>query len=386
MPGGPEYPTIVELFYDLAFIFMFARLADDLVHDMSALNMVHTAVLFLAAWWVWVLTAWLTDLFNPSLAVIRALVLAIMLGTVLMGAATPDAFGRRAGLFVLAYYGIHVARDAVLIPATRVNRAIQARSIRIFFWHTVTAVPWFVGVFAHGTARLVLWAVAVLGDLGSARLGWPTPGLGRTDVASEIFSGTHLFERHRQIVIVAFGELIVTSGVDLSNSPYDAHHIVAFGAAFGGGVLLFSLYSQQVRALVEPVVARRVERISHGTVTSYWHLFMVAGVVGAAAADRGISAHPSGPAPFDLVLLALGGPALFLLGSFLFERVLTGQRSWARLGTAAVLLAIAPAVRGRPPLVAAVLADLALLLILLLEVFAQQAKVGRAPVHTATPR
>ena len=136
--GEPEYPTFLELFFDLVYIFMFSRLAASLAEDLTVRGAAQTAVLLLAAWWVWVLTAWLTDLFNPRLPIIQATVLLVMLGTLLMAIATPYAFGRYGWLFVAAYFAIHLVRDAVLIPGTRVNRPIQARSIRVFFWFGVT--------------------------------------------------------------------------------------------------------------------------------------------------------------------------------------------------------------------------------------------------------
>ena len=60
------------------------------------------AVLLMAAWWVWVLTAWLTDLFNPRLPVVQATVLAVMFGTLLMAIAVPYLLSTRG-------YGIHPA-------------------------------------------------------------------------------------------------------------------------------------------------------------------------------------------------------------------------------------------------------------------------------------
>ena len=149
--GEPEYPTFLELFFDLVYIFMFSRLAASLAEDLTVRGAAQTAVLLLAAWWVWVLTAWLTDLFNPRLPIIQATVLLVMLGTLLMAIATPYAFGRYGWLFVAAYFGIHLVRDAVLIPGTRVNRPIQARSIRVFFWFGVTVTPWVAGVFVDET-------------------------------------------------------------------------------------------------------------------------------------------------------------------------------------------------------------------------------------------
>ncbi|MBM0205338.1 low temperature requirement protein A [Micromonospora sp. STR1s_5] len=360
--GEPEYPTFLELFFDLVYIFMFSRLAASLAENLTVRGAAQTAVLLLAAWWVWVLTAWLTDLFNPRLPIIQATTLLVMLGTLLMAIATPYAFGRYGGLFVAAYFAIHLVRDAVLIPGTRVNRPIQARSIRVFFWFGVTVTPWVAGVFADETARLVLWSLAVAVDLGSARVGWPTPRLGRTELASQIFTGVHLSERHRAIFIVALGELILSTGMGLAGSGFTVGAVATSAAAFVSAVLLFQLYFQRVQRILAPPSVATVERVRSGTSTSYSHLVMVAGVVLVSTSTSLVIDRPFGRAPVELMVATLGGPVLFLLGSVLFDAVVTGRTLWSRVLAIAVLCAlVAPATLLFPPLAALMLANLVLL-------------------------
>lgn len=380
--GEPEYPTFLELFFDLVYIFMFSRLAASLAEDLTLRGAAQTAVLLLAAWWVWVLTAWLTDLFNPRLPIIQATALLVMLGTLLMAIATPFAFGRYGWLFVAAYFGIHLVRDAVLIPGTRVNRPIQARSIRVFFWFGVTVTPWVAGVFVDGTARLALWSLAVAVDLGSARVGWPTPRLGRTELASQIFTGVHLSERHRAIFIVALGELILSTGTGLAGSEFTAGALATSAVAFLSAVLVFQLYFQRVQRILAPPSVTMVERVRSGTSTSYSHLVMVAGVVLVSTSTSVIVDRPFGRAPAELMVATLGGPVLFLLGSVLFDAVVTGRTLWSRVLAIVVLCAlIAPATIMLPPLAALMLANLVLLITLVGEGLAARSR----PVGAAAP-
>ena len=375
--GEPEYPTFLELFFDLVYIFMFSRLSAGLAEDLSVRGAAQTAVLLMAAWWVWVLTAWLTDLFNPRLPLIQATVLLVMFGTLLMAIATPYAFGEYGWLFVAAYFGIHLARDAVLIPGTRVNRPIQARSIRVFFWFGVTAAPWVAGVLVDETARLALWSLAVAIDLGSARIGWPTPRLGRTELASQIFTGVHLSERHREIFIISLGELILNAGTGLAGSGFQAGRVAASAVAFASAVLLFQLYFQRVRRLLAPPAVTSVERVRSGTSTSYSHLVMVAGVVVIATSISLVIDRPFGSASAAPVAVILGGPALFLLGSCLFDAVVTGRILWSRALGVVVLCALAPAMAPLPPLAILVVANLVLLLILVGETLAPRSRLVR---------
>ncbi|WP_430497181.1 low temperature requirement protein A [Micromonospora trifolii] len=378
--GEPEYPTFLELFFDLVYIFMFSRLAASLAENLTLRGAAQTAVLLLAAWWVWVLTAWLTDLFNPRLPIIQATTLLVMLGTLLMAIATPYAFGRYGWLFVAAYFGIHLVRDAVLIPGTRVNRPIQARSIRVFFWFGVTVTPWVAGVFVDETARLALWSLAVAVDLGSARIGWPTPRLGRTELASQIFTGVHLSERHRAIFIVALGELILSTGTGLAGSGFTAGAVATGAVAFVSAVLLFQLYFQRVQRILAPPSVATVERVRSGTSTSYSHLVMVAGVVLVSTSTSLVIHRPFGHAPVELMVATLGGPVLFLLGSVLFDAVVTGRTLWSRVLAIVVLCALmAPATLLLPPLAALALANLVLLITLVGEGLAARRRlVGAA--------
>ncbi|MFK3983220.1 low temperature requirement protein A [Micromonospora sp. NPDC050397] len=380
-PDDPPYPTFLELFFDLVYIFLISRIAGQLAANPSPGNAARMAVMLLAAWWVWVLTAWLTDLFNPQKPIIQLAVLLCMFGTLVMAVTAPHAFGSHGWVFVLAYFGIHVVRDSVLIPGTRVNRDIQARSIRVFFWFGVTLPLWVAGAFVEGSVRLVLWAVAVLVDLGSARLGWPTPRLGRTELASQIFTGSHLSERHRQIFIIALGELILTIGIQLGLSRFETGPVVACAVAFTGAVVLFHLYFQRVRQLLAPANVSLVERIRPGILTSYCHLVMVAGVVVMSASNTIVIREPFGTASTNLIVLILGGPALFLLGGSLFDLLATGRLLRSRAIAIVVLGAVGPAMVPLSPLLVMAVANSVLLLTLVAEMtLGGTRNVGRAIV------
>jgi low temperature requirement protein LtrA len=363
----PNNPIFVELFFDLAYIFIFLRLSDNLETAGTVAMLAQTAVMLLAVWWAWVLTAILTDVFDPRSPVIQGLVTATTVGAIVMATAMPEAFRGRGLIFVLAYLAIHLAREMVLIPGTRVNRDIQTRSIRVFFWLGVSAVPWLSGLLTAGLTRLLLWTLALVIDYGSARYGWPTPRLGRTSLASRIFIASHLAERHRQIVIVAFGELILTCSIGLDSGGYNARQVPAFALGLGSAVLLFQLYLEQIRSLQQPEAAVKVEHIRHGGFAAYWHLIIVAGVVCISAGAGTIAAHPAAPVPLIKALIILAGPALFLLGTCLFDWSVTSRLSWVRMLAALLALALTPAIYQRPTWIIMLAVDVVLLLTLIAE-------------------
>ncbi|MFY1670148.1 low temperature requirement protein A [Plantactinospora sp. WMMB334] len=364
--GEPEYPTFLELFFDLVYIFMLSRLSTGLAGDLSARGVFQTAVLLCAAWWVWVLTAWLTDIFNPRLAIIQATTLVIMFGALLMAVAVPAAFADRGHLFAVAYVGIHLVRAGVVIAATRVNRHIQAPTIRILFWFLVAAPLWVTGAFADEVLRLVLWAVAVAVELQAPLIRWPTPWLGRTEPARQPFTGTHLAERHREIFLIALGELVLTVGLGLAYSDLTAREVAVCAVSFGSAVLLFLLYRRQVRHLLLRQGAA-VEGIRPGIFTSYSHLTMVGGVLLISTGTTLALEHPDAGSPAAWIPVLLGGPALVLLGSCLFDRVTTGRISPSRAAAIGVLALVGPATPLLPPVGVMLVGALVLLATLLVE-------------------
>ncbi|WP_412102797.1 low temperature requirement protein A [Plantactinospora sp. KLBMP9567] len=60
-PSQPQRATPVELFYDLVFVFMLARLAEALLMNLHPRGAYQTFLLLLAIWWVWSYTNLTTD-------------------------------------------------------------------------------------------------------------------------------------------------------------------------------------------------------------------------------------------------------------------------------------------------------------------------------------
>jgi low temperature requirement protein LtrA len=346
--GDPEPPTFLELFFDLVFIFVFARLSQGLADNLSLAGAVQTAMLLLAVWWIWELMVWLTDLFDPRLSQIQFLMILIMFGSLVMAVAVPTAFKDHGLVFVVAYLGIVFTRAGFLIIGTR-GHPTQARSIRIAFWYSLTAWPWIAGALVpDSTVRLALWSLAITLDYLGAPLGWPTPGLGRTDREIRIFNGQHVSERHRQIFIIGLGELILSTGLRFTGAGFGIGAWAAVGVAFATAVLLFLIYSYQARELLAPPALWSIESPVPGVLTAYSHLVMVAGVVVISARGGLVVGHPSaGVRPVE-VALVVGGPALFLVGSGLFQYAVTGRILWSRPIAIVLLAAIAPAIQFLP--------------------------------------
>ncbi|RQX09959.1 low temperature requirement protein A [Micromonospora arida] len=355
--------SFLELFFDLAFIFALTRLSRALLDDPS-LNGGFQALLMLAAlWWVWFVTAWSADWFDPRAPLVVALLLWVMFGGLLMAAAVPTVFDGHAMVFAVAYVAIHLGRAAILIPGLR-GHPLQLRSLRVAIWFAISGVLWVVGA-AVAPAREVLWALALVMEYVLAWLRWPFPWLGRSTWPELRVNGTHLSERYQQIFIIALGELILIAGITYSGSGLDRDSTVAFALAFVTAVALARLYLVPAGGRLGGRIEAEGPPGSRLTLLAgYLHLVMIAGVLGTSVA---MEMTIDDPGEDNTGQLAVGviGPSLFLTARILLAAMVDGSRPWARLVGVPAIIVGGLATVGLPQLVAsAVVAGVLLLIVL----------------------
>lgn len=146
VPSQHSRVTFVELFFDLVFVFAITQISHSLLHHFTPLGAVHVAVLFLAVWWVWVYTAWVTNWLNPELTPVRLLLFSMMLGGLVLSTTIPTAFEGRGLWFAIAYATMQVGRTAFWLLATPEHRtAVRHNAIRILIWLSISAVLWIAG-------------------------------------------------------------------------------------------------------------------------------------------------------------------------------------------------------------------------------------------------
>src|SRR5438067_9457381 len=114
--------TYAERFFDLVFVFAVTQISHTLLGRLTPLGLVQTTLLFLAVWWVWVYTSWITNWLNPELTPVRVLLFLLMLGGLVLSTSIPRAFESRGLWFAIAYAAMQVGRTAFLlasVPPTR---------------------------------------------------------------------------------------------------------------------------------------------------------------------------------------------------------------------------------------------------------------------------
>jgi low temperature requirement protein LtrA len=326
LPHQHSRVTYAELFFDLVFVFAVTQVSHTLLSHFTPLGALQTTVLFLAVWWVWVYTSWITNWLNPEMTPVRILLFLMMLGGLVLSTSIPTAFDGRGLWFAIAYAAMQVGKTIFLWVSTPPARALARLSaLRITIWLAVSAVFWIAGGIAVGDTRLALWAIALGIEYISPAVRFWVPKYGASSVADWVVEGGHMAERCAGFIIIALGESIVVTGATFGDLTWTAENLAAFTSAFVGSIAMWWIYfhkgaeagSEQISRSNEP---GRLARLAY----TYLHMPIVAGIILTAVADEIVLKHPLGHSDLKTVLSAIGGPLLFLLGTILFKHTFRG--------------------------------------------------------------
>src|SRR5919206_2200543 len=97
--AGASRVTTLELFYDLVFVFAVTQVSHLLLEHLTWEGAGQAAVTLLVVWWSWNYTTWVTNEVDPESAAVRVLLIGLMLASLFMAVAIPEAFGERGLLF-----------------------------------------------------------------------------------------------------------------------------------------------------------------------------------------------------------------------------------------------------------------------------------------------
>jgi len=325
-PNQHSRVSYAELFFDLVFVFAVTQLSHTLLNHFTPSGAVHVTLLFLAVWWVWVYTTWITNWLNPEMTPVRVLLFLLTLGGLVLSTSIPTAFEGRGLWFAIAYAAMQVGRTAFWLATIPRERTLaRDNAIRILAWLSVSAVFWISGGFAEGQTRLSLWVVALAIEYVSPAARFWTPGLGASTVEAWAVEGGHMAERCAGFIIIALGESIVVTGATFGELTWTAENITAFVSAFLGSIAMWWIYFHKGAEAGSELISKssesgRLARLAY----TYLHMPIVAGIVLSAVADELVLKHPYGHSDIRTVVSAIGGPVLFLIGTILFKHSIRG--------------------------------------------------------------
>jgi len=322
--------AMVELFFDLVFVYAVTQLSHTLLERLTVQGALQTLLLFLAVWWLWIFTSWVTNWLDPDRTPVRVMLFALMLGGLLLSSSIPQAFGERGLVFGIVFATMQVGRTVFVAVAMRGrHRVLHDNFVRIALWLTLSGVLWVAGGLAEGTARAAWWVGAVAIEYLAPALYFYVPGMGRSNTTDWDVDGHHLAERCALFVIIALGESVLVTGATFAGHPWTAPTVTAFVVAFFGSVAMWWIY-------FDTGAERASYRISHSDdpgrqarlAYTYLHLLIIAGIIVCAVADELTLAHPDHFEGDGRAAIAamIGGPMLYLLGIALFKWVCNDRR------------------------------------------------------------
>lgn len=330
--------TPLELFFDLVYVFTVSQLAHYLLDHVDARGMAETLILTLAVMYAWFMTVWTSNWLDAERQPVRLMLLCVMFASLVMSTSVSEAFGDRAGLFVIGYLAIQIGRTAFAVVAFRGHR-LHMHFANALVWEIGTGFIWVAGIAADGDARLLLWAAAIVITYGGVIAGHPLPGRRSPFSSDSQIYAEHLLERFRLFFLIALGETVLTLGNAFADEPLQADRLLVLAIAFIGSVALWWCYFHRA----EEIGARAVQEADRPSRVVGWGNYtliaMVVGIIAIAVGDELAIAHPHDPTTLGVSVLVFGGPAIFLLAQLGFMR----RASRSRLIACAALLVLAVA-------------------------------------------
>jgi low temperature requirement protein LtrA len=144
--------TMLELFFDLVFVFLVTQLTSLVLVSPGAAGYGRALLVLLVTWWMYDGYAWLANNVAPTTTSTRLPMLLAMAGFLVMAIAVPDAFGTARWAFAVGYLVVVLLHAVSFTRSSQGGSATAIRSI----------LPTNVGV-----ALLLLVGAAV-----GARWGW----------------------------------------------------------------------------------------------------------------------------------------------------------------------------------------------------------------------
>ncbi|MFC4453461.1 low temperature requirement protein A [Deinococcus sonorensis] len=270
-PGtASQRVTWLELFYDLVFVVVIARLAHHLNAHPDAEGLRAFLLLFVPVWWVWVSGTYYNERFETYDLSFRVFVFLQMLAVAAMAATAEGGVDRTASGFALAYAAARLILTGMWFRAGWHNPPVRPVTTLYVLAFTFSVALWVTSaVLPPSPLSTALRVVGLLAELGVPLLTLPAQ--------RRVFLGRarKLPERFGLFVLIVLGESLV----GVVDGLTDAEHVtfstlLRFLLGFMVGFGLWWVYFDNI--------GRREPRSEGGSLTLavwvYLHLPFVTGV------------------------------------------------------------------------------------------------------------
>ncbi|MEV2238113.1 low temperature requirement protein A [Micromonospora sp. NPDC049891] len=335
MPSSPPEKGVIweELFFDLAFVFALIQFSHMLHDDHSWAGIGRVMLLFVTTFWAWVGTTIYTDQRDVGNALDRAGVFALGLGSLLLALTVSGAFGDEGLLFVGVYLAMRVLLAAL---ALRTPGGWRSPVFRPYGSGLVAGPLQLAGGLLHGTARVVLWSIAILVDLIGTRLTRRT--LDKVRVRP-----LHYTHRYGLLIILMLGESVIQLGMVAVDEPLTLARLAAICLAYSLiCALWWAYFIYGVRAFRQAVARSAQQADIRRTVMIYGHLLFSFAIITVAVGLSEVVTEPLERLRAAEGTVLFGGAALFL-GTFAYTHWrIYRQIARRRISASALCLALLP--------------------------------------------
>lgn len=319
--NGIASVSFSELLFDLIYVFAVTQISHYLLHHLTWLGFLQSAVIWFAMWMAWQHTTWMTNWFDPNTRKIRIFLFILMLIGLIIAAAIPDAFGDRGLIFALCYVVTQIGRSGIILFMLGKKHHLTKNYTRILIWFFISAVFWIVGALEEDFIRLILWTIAVLSDYIAPMHGFYLPILGRSDSSKEwTIEGHHLTERCQLFVIIAFGETILMTGASLSELEVWTLPVVA--AALLSAVSSLAMWWVYFDTSSE-VGAEKIQKVDDpgmlGLKYHAVHVVLIGALIMSAVGDELTVNHPLGYISLAAIFVIIVGPVIYLVSNMAYK-------------------------------------------------------------------
>jgi low temperature requirement protein LtrA len=342
--GTDEQPlrvSMLELFFDLVFVFTITQLTGTLSRDLSPAaalpgGALRVLLIFGVLWWMYGGYAWLTNARTPGRLPERLLMLMGMAGFLVIGLAAGDAFARRGEAIALGLgYLLVVAVHGVLY--LRVNRNI----LRVVPFNGASALLVLAaGMFGFpgghpALACYLLWIAAFAVQALSPLVIHPH---GRFSIQP-----AHFTERHGALIIVVFGESVADIGSGSQGHPVTVALVTQaiLGLALAAA-LWWAYFGVGDDERAEAALSRAAPEVRPALALQayfYSYIPLLLGIVTLAAGVKRVIADAASSLSWPASLALAVGVALYLGGDAAFRHALRIGTQYSRALAAIAALA-----------------------------------------------
>jgi low temperature requirement protein LtrA len=318
--GEGRTASRLELFFDLAYVLVVAELATAFVDDLSWHGAAVFAGLFAAIWFSWVGFTLYANRFDTDDVVFRVIKLLATLAIAGCAASAAEATGSLGWAFAASFLAARVMLVALYLRAWRHVESARGTITVYLAAAAFSALLWAASIAATGTARYVLWTVAVLVDVAAPLLATRH----ENDVPLHL---EHLPDRFGLLVILVLGEAVGATVTGVHDTKWAAASVVVAVLGFLVAAALWWNYfdvgaASSAEDLQEreddadgPTTADADDEGERHDLFIYGHLPLTLGIAAAGVGLEELVLHPDAPLPSAGSWALLFGVALFFAGA-----------------------------------------------------------------------